>query len=247
MKETMPNVAFPDASHEQIRTLVTRIDTLVNPQKTIHIMLKDLLDDAKSHLNPHEQALNRPVGSEFTGNSKQSDDKRDQATKILLNKVYTAAEEFNEEVAFAGKTVKKVCEDHGGKGIISMKLAEQTDVTRRLLAVLKSPDMMPKIEYLGLAKDLLLVEQFNNEFELFWNKRITEKPETAAIPLMRDVRRELNMNLALFTKNLKWLHKRGKTGLTDASLQGINKLLVELGADLHAQETAKATALAKAN
>lgn len=245
MDEMIPLLSFPDLSHEQIRTLTCRFHDLITSEKTAHPMLKELVDDAKAVLAIHEMVLNRPVGSDLTEGTQGTDGMRDKAIKNFMDKVYVAANDFNEEVSTFAASVKKVCEDHGGKGITKLKLAEQTDRTRRLLSILKTPDLMAKVENLGFAKDLLFIEQFNNEFETLWKQRLTENPEARSMPPMKEVRDELNTTHSLFVRTFRWLSKKGKTGLQEASVQAIRKLFVELSADLKAQATVKATADAK--
>ncbi len=247
MKETIATVHFTEASHDQIRALIYRLDELMAGQKIAHVMLTDIIHDAKSRLSIHETVLNRPVGSSVSEFTKTTDGKRDKATRNLFNKINTAADEFDEETAGIGLSLKKCCDDYGGKKIVSLKLAEQTDRTRRLLAVLHTPEMMAKIDFLGLGKDLRLVEQLNNEFEMFWQQRITEHPESSSISQMKDVRRELDGSLTMFLKSLKWLKDRQKTGLDETTYQAIRALMLELSSDLKAQNTIAENQKAKVN
>ncbi len=236
MKQQFPKINLRKLSHEQLRTVLTRIIAAWSGRSTIPQTITLLLAKLGHLLTMLDKILLQERTSELTKKVNDGDEKRDRAYRYLLRKIRFALDEFDETLVTAANTLLPLIEEFGVE-TTTLAMAEQSARTSLALQQFRKTENLAALTTLGAVADLDRVDSLNTKFEVVRQERAQLESEKEDLPLLRAVRRDVISTVSLLNKVTEFLYNENDISVDKTLFDTVNSELTEAAALVKMRET----------
>ncbi len=236
MKQQFPKLNLRKLSHEQLRTVLTRILESWSGRDSIPPTITLLLVKLGVLLNLLDKILLQERASELTKKVNDTDEKRDRAYRYLLRKIRFALDEFDETLVTAATTLTPVIAEFG-VDIANLAQVEQSARTSLAVQEFRKTNNLAALTTLEAVVDLDRVETLNTEFEAVRKERAKLESGKEELPRLYSLRRELIATLTLLIKVSEFLYNENHNSVDKELFDIINAELTDASALVKMRET----------
>ncbi len=236
MNQQFPKLNLRKLSHEQLRTVLTRIIGVWSGRTAIPPTIQLLLTKLGTLLDLLDKILLQERASDLTQKVNEADEKRDRAYRYLLRKIRFALDEFDESLVAAARTLTPVI-DEFGVDIVTIAQIEQSARTSLAIQEFRKTNNLAALTTLEAVADLDRVDTLNTEFELVRIERAELESKKEELPPLRSVRRDVISSLSLLSKVTEFIYNESKNSIEKALFDTINSELTEASALIKMRET----------
>lgn len=233
---TIPSFNYREISHEQLRSLCTRVSESWRRIEAKPTVVKLALDGLEESMLMHLRVMYRESGSDYTEITKEADDNRDKAYGLFARKVFTATDEFDKNVVNAAEEVYAVLKEVGS-GLAHMSYSEQTERTKQLVSLLSTEENLAHIETLGLTDDFKRVEELNLVFEEKWNLKVIDEADDEQLPPLKKVRGSMESDLRMLLNATEFLFNKEYEAVDETLFNSVSTHVSEVVALIKARKT----------
>ncbi len=236
MKQQFPKLNLRKLSHEQLRTVLTRIIGVWSGRTAIPPTIQLLLIKLGTLLDLLDKILLQERASDLTQKVNDADEKRDRAYRYLLRKIRFALDEFDESLVAAARTLTPVT-DEFGVDIVTLAQGEQSARTSLAIQEFRKTNNLAALTTLEAVADLDRVDTLNSEFEAVRKERSELESGKEELPLLHSVRRDAISSLSLLTKVTEFIYNESKNSIDKSLFDTIHSELAEASALIKMRDT----------
>lgn len=234
----LPRINLGKLSHDEIQVLLKRIIEEWEKQETVLPLVELIIYNLTKALTVHRKVMERERGCDLTKQIHELDELRDRAYRLLIKKIRTSQEEFDQALVSAGAALLPVVEKFDSS-ITDLNLAEETGVMIRALDEFKKPEYAPHHAVLGTLPYVDHSFTYNSDFEKLWNERSVLGDTDADLPLMREVRTEIEKLTRILLKNGQFLIDQNHASLPESLVNLLDTELQKMATLIKLRENAQ--------
>ncbi len=236
MKHQFPKLNLRKLSHDQLRTVLTRILGIWSGRTSIPPTITLLLAQLEELLGLLDKILLQQRASELTTKVNDTDAQRDRAYRYLLRKIRFGLDEFDETLVAAARILEPVTEEFGVE-IVTFSHAEQSARTSLAIQEFRKPQNLAALTTLTAIVDLDRVDTLNSEFEAVRKERAELESEKENLPALRSTRRDLIASLSLLNKVTAFLYNEKHNSVDKVLFDTVYSELTDASALIKMRET----------
>ncbi len=236
MKQQFPKLNLRKLSHNQLRTVLTRILAVWSGRASIPPTITLLLAKLTTLLDLFDKILLQEHASELTKKVNDTDEQRDRAYRYLLRKIRFALDEFDETLVVAAQTLTPVTEEFGAD-IVTLAQAEQSARTSLAIQEFRKAANLAALTTLGAVVDLDRVDTLNSEFEAVRKERAKLDSGKEELPPLRSVNRDIVTSITLLNKVTEFLYSENHNSVDKVLFDTVDSELTDVSALIKMRET----------